>query len=240
MSRSTAQYIDAQEMKKDPSKYTSIKIMRSWILREQYLYEWFERNVSKNAKILQLGCGRGYFLDQLHGKGYTDLSGIDIANYLPEQKYKHWALDLNRESWVGIKDKSIDVVCCFQTIEHLENYFLVMHEAHRVLKQGGLFIYSVPSPFNIFYRIKFAFTGNVVGWDIYNQHLLFITKDVWKKTYLKKFDLLETFYGKGVIPALGRLNFLPGVHFPARVRVLPRCEALSDRVCYFLKKKDVR
>jgi hypothetical protein len=64
-----------------------------------------------------------------------------------------------------------------------------------------------------------------------------VTRDVWKKTYLRKFDLIETFYGRGVIPMLGRLNIIPGVRLPARVRALPRIEALSDRVCYFLRKK---
>jgi 2-polyprenyl-3-methyl-5-hydroxy-6-metoxy-1,4-benzoquinol methylase len=137
MSRSTKKYIDAGEMKKDPSQYTNIHIMKSWILREPYLYEWFEEHVSKDASILELGCGRGYFLDQLHARGYNKLSGMDLANYLPKNKYTHYAIDLNVEKWTAIPDESVDVVCCFQTIEHLENYFLVMHEAHRVLKKGG-------------------------------------------------------------------------------------------------------
>ena len=63
------------------------------------------------------------------------------------------------------------------------------------------------------------------------------TRDVFKKTYLKDFDLVETYYSKGPVPMLGRLNFIPGVNFPAKNRILPRSEAFSDRVCFFLKKK---
>jgi cyclopropane fatty-acyl-phospholipid synthase-like methyltransferase len=36
-------------------------------------------NIPKNAKILDLGCGPGYFLDEMKARGYTDLVGVTLS-----------------------------------------------------------------------------------------------------------------------------------------------------------------
>jgi SAM-dependent methyltransferase len=190
----------------------------------------------RDSVIVELGCGQGYFLDKLNEMGFHNLCGIDIGNYLKNRKYEHHIVDLNVEK-LPQENGSVDVVVGFQILEHLENYFLVLQEAKRVLRKDGLFIFSVPNQFNIFFRMKFALTGNMPPWSKGNNHLLFVTRDVFKKTYLKDFDLLETRYERGIVPMLGRLNIIPGVRFRARTRILPRCEALADKVCYFLRKK---
>jgi len=232
-------YVESRKVKKEPELYIekegALDQSRSWILREPFIYDYFDK-LSRDSRIIEIGSWRGYFLTRLDEMGFKNISGIDLANNLVDKKYKHQAADLNVEG-IDEKDGRVDVVVGFQTLEHLENYFLILQEATRVLKKGGLFIFSVPNPFNIFYRIKFALTGNMPGWTFENNHLLFVTRDVFKKTYLRDFDLVETFYGKGPVPMLGRLNMIPGVHVPAKTRILPRNEAFADRVCYFLKKK---
>ena len=35
--------------------------------------------IPKNAKILDLGCGPGYFLDEMKSRGYTDLTGVTLS-----------------------------------------------------------------------------------------------------------------------------------------------------------------
>jgi len=232
-------YIESEKIKRKPELYTGMnrKMVEttSWILREPFIYEYFDQ-FDRGTAILEIGCGKGYFLDKLDTMGFQNLYGADLANYLEDKKYRHQAVDLNVEK-LGHEDRSLDIVVGFQIIEHLENYFRVLQEATRVLKRGGLFIFSIPNPFNIFYRVRFVLTGNMPGWTLDNNHLLFVTRDVFRKTYLKDFDLIQMFYGKGPIPMLGRLNIIPGVRFPAKTRVLPRCEAFADRMCYFLKKR---
>ncbi|MDP7365941.1 MAG: class I SAM-dependent methyltransferase [Candidatus Pacebacteria bacterium] len=229
-------YLESEKIKEKPELYIGVKQSLSWILKEPFIFDYFNKFIKKNSNILEIGCGRGYFLDKLDKAGFQNLQGADLANYLENKKYKHQALDLNVEK-LNFKAGELDVIAAFQIIEHLENYFLVIQEASRILKKDGMFIFSVPNQFNIFYRIKFALTGNMSGWTLENNHLLFTTRDVFKKTYLKDFDLVETYYSKGPVPMLGRLNFIPGVNFPAKNRILPRSEAFSDRVCFFLKKK---
>lgn len=230
------EYLESEKIKEKPELYVGIKESLSWILKEPFIFDYFNKFIKKDSKILEIGCGRGYFLDKLDKAGFQNLYGADLANYLENKKYKHQSLDLNIEK-LNFKNDELDVITAFQVVEHLENYFLIAQEASRTLKKDGMFIFSIPNQFNIFYRIKFALTGSMSGWTPDNNHLLFTTRDVFKKTYLKDFDLVKTHYNRGPMPMLGRLNFLPWVNFPAKNRILPRCEAFSDRVCFLLKKK---
>lgn len=229
-------YLYSQKIKEKPELYEAIHESKSWILKEEFMYELLDK-FSKDSKILDIGCGNGYFLDQLKKRGFRDLNGADLANYLKDKTHKHCVVDINVAK-LPLADQSFDVVTANQTLEHLENYFLILQEVRRVLKREGFFILSVPNQFNVFYRIKFMLTGNMTGFDLLNNHLLFLTRDVFKKTYLKDFDLVFTHYNRGPVPMLGRVNrIFKRKVFPARTRVLPRCEWFSDRVCFVLRKK---
>lgn len=201
-----------------------------------------ENNTMRLGTALDMGCGKGtacIFLQSHFSKVYA----VDLDSYLiPEAKKiaDFSKIDLNFER-LPYKNKSLDLVTAFQVIEHLENPFFVMREVHRVLRKGGLFVMSVPNPFQITHRIKFLFSGNLTPYRTDNNHLLFLTRDTFQKTYLENFDLVETIYQKGAVPFWGR--FRPALHFltrksmPKRLKILPQCEWFAKCVCYVLKKK---
>lgn len=230
-------YTSAKQIKKNPKIHVIDKTV-SWILRETFVYNYFDK-LNRDSKILDIGCGNGFFLRKLKEMGFKKLYGADIANYLKNKnEFPLHVVDLNKEN-LPYEDGSFDVVTAFQVLEHLENYFLIGRDVARILKPGGFFIFSIPNQFNIFYRIKFVLTGNMTGFEPDGNHLLFTTRDTFKKTYLKNFDIVSKFYGKGPIPMLGRLSFIPGLRkMPPKVKILPRCEAFAYKTCYVLKKKD--
>lgn len=228
-------YTYTRDIQKDPTLYEAIHDSRSWILKEPFIFDFFSRRIKKDAALLDIGCGNGYFLDWLKQNGYTNIAGVDLANFLKDKAIRHYGVDVNRGD-LPFPDASIDVITALQVLEHLENYFLILQEVKRALRPGGFFIISVPNQFNIFYRLKFFLTGNVTGWNKKNNHLLFLTRDVFRKTYLDGFRVSATHYSRGPVPMLGRLNIVPGVHFPARVKILPRSEYFADRVCFVLEK----
>lgn len=228
-------YIESDTIKKNPSLYQAIDTSVSWIHKEKFVYDWVDK-LPRHSKILDLGCGNGYWLSWLKDKGFKDLVGVDIANYLHDKSIPHSVVDINVEK-LPFPNTSFDLVTAFQVLEHLENYFLIEQEIKRILKPGGYFIFSVPNQMNFFFRLKFALTGNMEGWSQKNNHLLFLTRDVFAKTYLKDFYLLQKHYNKGHVPMLGRLKFIPFLHLKSRTRILPRSEWFSDRVCYVLRKK---
>lgn len=206
----------------------------TWLFKDSYIFDYFDK-FDRNIKILDLGCHSGYFLNKLYEMGFKNLYAIDIADFATKKNYNLNIVNINKENF-PFANESFDVVTAFQVLEHVENYFHLMHEAHRVLKKDRLFIFSVPNHLNIFNRLKFALTGNITSWNVYNNHLLFLTRDVFKKTYLNKFDLVGTYYDRGGVPFWGRLNKLPFVKVAYKKLILPRSEFFGFNVCYFLKK----
>ena len=53
-------------------------------------------------------------------------------------------IKLNAENKFDIKDKTYDVVLCFNLLEHVFNYRNVVTESHRILKKSGTFIGFTP------------------------------------------------------------------------------------------------
>ncbi len=80
--------------------------------------------------------------------------------------------------------------------------------------------------------------GNIPPYTAYNNHLLFMTRDVFKKTYLENFELVETIYQKGDMPFWGRLGKIFGKkRIGKHKKILPSSEFFGRSVCYVLRKK---
>jgi ubiquinone/menaquinone biosynthesis C-methylase UbiE len=234
-------YISSEIMRKENISYENIdknvKDRTTWVVGTGVLNETVKKyNIS--GSVLDLGCGNGKTLLSLT-QNFSELHGVDILDILSAEaktKVKFTSADLNFEK-LPFSDNSLDLVTAFQIIEHLENPFFVMREAHRVLKSGGVFTISVPNPFNFSFRLKFLFTGNMSPWTEKNHHLLFLTNDVFKKTYLSHFNLLEIVYQRGSIPMWGRLRALFGKKLIKKhAMILPRSKLFGRAVCYILQK----
>ncbi|GEM_PF-969586 len=235
-------YIVSNELKQQEIHNKEITDMVPWIVLdgsfERVLSSNFKKEGKERRSILDIGCGGGSTL--IAAKDYFGtFSGIDIvderAGNLPI-RIDFAKVDLNFEK-LPYPDAVFDMVTAFQTIEHLENPFFVMREAKRVLKSGGIFMMSVPNPYHISFKIKYLFTSNMPPWTEMNNHLTFLTKDVFKKTYLKEFDLVETIYQRGSIPFWGRLRLILGKRVGKHKMVLPRSEAFGRRIGFVLRKK---
>lgn len=115
----------------------------------------------RNAKILDAGCGPGYFVYTLRSFGYTDVLGIDLSK---EQ------VDLAQRAGLNVRradafeflhgaDSEYDLIVSTAFLEHLTrdeavNYLSLVRGA---LKPGGRFICCVPnanSPFGARLRYK--------------------------------------------------------------------------------------
>ena len=108
---------------------------------------------SKNSPILDIGCGRGEWLELLKEQNFN-ATGIDI-NKIMIKICKDLKLNVIAEEGVdylnNIKDCSIGAVTGFHLIEHYEFDCLVelFKESFRVLSPGGLVIFETPNPNNL-------------------------------------------------------------------------------------------
>ena len=112
-------------------------------------------NQKRNSipKALDLGCGRGEWLETLTENGF-DALGVDINEGMLEACRK---LDLHvsnidaLEHLQAQRDSSIAVISGFHFAEHVsfENLQKIVKQTLRVLKAGGILILETPNPENI-------------------------------------------------------------------------------------------
>jgi O-antigen chain-terminating methyltransferase len=103
--------------------------------------------------VLDLGCGRGEWLELLREKGLA-AEGVDhnrvIVARCADLGLRVIEADLI-EHLRGLSEASFGTVTAFHVIEHLPFSYLVdlIDEALRVLKPGGLMILETPNPANV-------------------------------------------------------------------------------------------
>ena len=108
-------------------------------------------NLPKDATILDLGCGPGYFLDEMKQRGYTNLVGVTLSPgdiQLCESKghtIKKYDLSFIPQK-DGYYDESVDFVFLRHALEHSPYPIFSLMEYNRILKQGAKMYIEVPAP----------------------------------------------------------------------------------------------
>ena len=111
------------------------------IIRKDYirpLAPFLSRDIMESA--LEIGCSSGFFLAELLERGFQNVYGCE-----PSAEAKAKADPAVRENIFpgfyssGLYEKnSFDLVCSFQTLDHLSDPLEVVRACHRDLKPGGL------------------------------------------------------------------------------------------------------
>ncbi|MBU1726958.1 MAG: class I SAM-dependent methyltransferase [Candidatus Omnitrophica bacterium] len=109
---------------------------------------------------LDLGCGEGNISGMAFKSSKVSLVGLDNwQELLFEAKLSgvYKSLVLSDARFMPFKDSKFDNVFSNSVIEHIEDIDKVAEEVSRVLKPGGLFIFTVPSDkfgdYLFFYRL---------------------------------------------------------------------------------------
>jgi SAM-dependent methyltransferase len=121
----------------------------------------------EHADVLDAGCGAGYGCAVLARRAER-VVGLDRSDEALSYARANYAAD-NVQFVQGdlldlpFADGSFDVVCAFETIEHVEDAEAFLHQIARVLRGDGTLIVSTPralsttyEPRNPFHRVEFA------------------------------------------------------------------------------------
>lgn len=147
--------------------------------------------------ILDFGAASGAFAAELTDAGYREFSGADLDDYRPPERREFYrdfrTLDFSNDR-LPWPDGSFDAVVAWCVLPHLENPFHAIREIARVLRPGGLFIFTAPYLGARHARRYFARHGDFRSYRATNNHLVLFTSGVIQKAVLRYFDLLATEY----------------------------------------------
>jgi 2-polyprenyl-3-methyl-5-hydroxy-6-metoxy-1,4-benzoquinol methylase len=116
------------------------------------------------AKVADLGAGTGLWARRLSAEGYR-VTPVD--NNLAD-----WSLDsiplvngdLNHEFAASLDD-DFDAVTSLEVLEHLENPTLFMRESAKLLRPGGVAVFTTPNIENVAGRVRFFLSGQLRSFD---------------------------------------------------------------------------
>lgn len=122
------------------------------VLTEQTVATYVDPlELPKDAHILDLGCGPGYFLDEMKNRGYTNVTGVTLSpGDIKTCEDKGHVIKKYDLSFLpqkdGYYDESVDFIFIRQALEHSPYPIFSLMEYNRVLKQGSKIYIEVPAP----------------------------------------------------------------------------------------------
>ncbi|NLZ53194.1 MAG: class I SAM-dependent methyltransferase [Thermoanaerobacteraceae bacterium] len=179
--------------------------------RKDRLRFCFEKGM-KGKRIISLGSGPGVdieFLATTNEVHAIDISeeALDIAG--SKGMCTH-ILDLNNIEQLPFEDQSVHVVIATDILEHLFDPSKVLIEVHRVLKDEGFAILSVPNHFFWKMRIRILLGKDIIlpfhkkakQWDYF--HIRFFTSKGFEELLFNSgFQISEKYYDQFIIVPRG-------------------------------------
>ena len=110
----------------------------------QFQISAFEKHVSRESIILDVGCGYGRTLNELHNWGFQNLIGVDFSQGMIDRGkklYPHLVMEKN-EGKLPFDDEAFDAVLLLAVLTCViedEDQKKLINEILRVLKDNGIF-----------------------------------------------------------------------------------------------------
>ena len=104
------------------------------------------RKYAPSGRLLDVGCGAGFFLDAARGRGYQ-VAGVDLSPVPAAYCRDTLGLDVTVGSLYAYKAPTgaFDVVTIFQTIEHDPHTAELCAELYRIMAPGGMLMVTTPA-----------------------------------------------------------------------------------------------
>lgn len=170
-------------------------------------FPWFEdkiRQLGQLPSVIDLGTSQRFAKEISFLRDAFDENSYKAMGYHPED-FGPDTCDYDGDLLaLPFEDESWDGAVCLQVVEHVLDPFKAIAEVHRVLKPGGLFLFSVP------FLVSYHGHPRPAGTPFDPSHLGF--PDFWRFTHEGLEVLLQHFAEVEIYPADGpievRLHFL--------------------------------
>jgi 2-polyprenyl-3-methyl-5-hydroxy-6-metoxy-1,4-benzoquinol methylase len=128
-----------------PDFYSNLQKNLDWYyLPHKEEYSYAKKFIRPSSKLLEIGCGEGYFSQSIPNVNYT---GLEINPAVAKQA-QNKNINVKFESVAQHAEKNkeaYDVVCSFQVLEHVDDLKGFINSTLKCVKHNGLIIFSVPN-----------------------------------------------------------------------------------------------
>lgn len=114
------------------------RLFKAYVVAAQYI----------RGNVLEVGCGEGRGVELLMQKAssFTAVDKIEAALVVLRERFPAGKfMSMNIPPLNGLADNAYDCVVSFQVIEHIQNDALYLKEINRVLKPGGVALFTTPN-----------------------------------------------------------------------------------------------
>lgn len=150
------------------------------------------RSKDKNVRILDVGCGDGYFTNKIYKRGYKNIIGLDKSRHMIiKAKRRNQRIRFISADFIKFKSRRrFDfIICTTDVLNHIptEKGYVIFKKCFNLLKNGGYLIFDINTED---FLNKIA--QKRVAKKVSNEYFLWKTSKIGRKIYIE----LSTFNGK--------------------------------------------
>lgn len=124
--------------------YRELEKFNWYYLEDKEEYSQAKKFITESMNVLEVGCGRGAFAKYISKAQYHGLE----FNTLAVAGCKQQGISVSTDTLATFSHAhagDYDAICAFQVLEHIPTTSDFITDCLRVLKKGGLFIFSIPA-----------------------------------------------------------------------------------------------
>jgi len=173
------------------------------VKRYHSLLDEFEK-FRKTNKLLDIGCGVGYFLEIAKGRGWEVYGNEYSATAIDICQKKGLIMKIGELNINDFEQHHFDIITSFEVLEHLNNPAEYFKPVKHWLRKDGLFYCTTPN-FNSLTRYYMKDRYDLIA---YPEHLSYFTKKTLNKLMISQGFKLIKFRSTGF--SLSRLKISKG------------------------------
>jgi len=145
----------------------------------------------KKTRVLEVGCGNGFFLNSLKKQGFDNVYGIEPSSEMVSKTDKNIRLNIKTDIFRKnqFSKDYFDAICCFHTLDHMIDPNEFINESYKILKKGGYAIVVVHDTNGLSVKL---FGERSPIFDL--EHIYLFNKKTLKEIFMRhRFEVMDVF-----------------------------------------------